>query len=184
VVHLVRDVRDVALSEFAFEKNLGIRRAGFDEYLNDMLLGRKRYSSWQDHTQSYLDSPPAKAGNFLLIRYEDLRQNSVEMFTKLVDFLGVKVDPRAVEKALADNSIEKMREKEDRLYSQEDYEDVPRRPEKGVEPGGRFVRSGKMGSWQETLTPDQLRLIEKHTAHVLRRLHYPVVTLDPAETVS
>jgi len=179
-VYLVRDARDVALSEFDFEKNLGIRRAGFDEYLEDMLLGRKRYGSWQDHVVSWIDSPLAQAGNLLLIRYEDLRQDSVAMFTRLVNFLGARIEPGSVERALANNSIEKMREKEDKLYGEENYADVPRRPEKGLQPGGRFVRAGKMGNWQEKLTPEQLRRIEEHTAAVLRRLQYPVVSLDTA----
>jgi len=179
-VYLVRDVRDVALSEFAFEKNLGVRGPDFDEYLQDMLLGRKRYGSWQDHAGSWLDSPTAKNGSLLLIKYEDLRRDSVEMFLKLVGFLGVAVERGAVEKALANNAIDKMREKEDSLYAQTNYSSVPRRPEPGVEPGGRFVRSGKVGGWREQLTPEQLRLIEQHCADVLRRLAYPVVTLDAA----
>jgi hypothetical protein len=181
-VYLVRDVRDVALSEFVFEKNLGIRRAGFDEYLRDMLRGRKRYGSWQAHVCSWLDSPAAKNGKLLLLKYEDLRRDSVELFLKLVSFLGVAVERGAVEKALANNAIEKMREKEDRLYAQANYATIPRRPVLGVEPGGRFVRSGKIGGWQEQLTPEQLRLIEEHTADVLRRLDYPVVTSAVAGT--
>lgn len=183
-VYLVRDVRDVALSEFAFEKNLGIRRAGFDEYLNDMLLGQKRYGSWQDHAQSWIDSPLAKHNRFLLLRYEDLRRDSVEMFGTLVDFLGARIEPGAIERALANNSIEKMREKEDSLYQDEDYAAVPRRPEKGIEPGGRFVRVGKMGGWEQNLTPEQLRLIELHAVGMMRRLQYPVLSLDTAESVS
>lgn len=176
-VYLVRDVRDVALSEFAFEKDLGIRRAGFDEYLQDMLLGRKRYGSWQDHVSSWLDSPLAKTGDFMLIRYEDLRREPLEMFTRLVNFLGVPVEANAVERALANNSIEKMREKEDRLYRQEDYGNVPRRPLKVVEPGGRFVRSGKMGGWQQQLSEAQVRLIEQYAGNVLQRLQYPLMTV-------
>jgi hypothetical protein len=76
-----------------------------------------------------------------------------------------------------------MREKEDRLYTQENYAAVPRRPLKGVQPDGRFIRSGKIGGWQDKLSPEQLRFIEEHTAPVLRRLQYPVLTLD-ADTSS
>lgn len=85
-----------------------------------------------------------------------------------------------VERAIANNSVQKMREKEDRLYEQKDYSAVPSRPVKSVQPGGRFIRSGKMGGWQQQLTPEQLQVIEQHTANVLFRLQYPVVTLDPA----
>ena len=177
-VYLVRDVRDVALSEFAFERNLGVIPDDFDEYLEDMLEKGKRHGRWQDHVSSWLDSPLVSKGDLLLIRYEDLRNSSVETFMKLASFLGVRTDRDAVERAIANNSVQRMREKEDRLYTQENYAEVLRRPLKGVQPGGRFIRSGKIGGWQEKLSPEQLRFIEERTATVLRRLQYPVATMD------
>jgi hypothetical protein len=179
-VYLVRDVRDVALSEFAFEKNLGIGRPSFEAYLDDMLRRGKRHGTWPNHVQSWMDSPLASSGNLLLIRYEDLRKNGVEIFTQIVQFLGMSIDKSVVERAIANNSVQKMREKEDKLYTQENYSKVARKPLKSVEPGGRFVRSGKMGGWQEKLTPEQVRLIEQYTASTLLRLQYPVVTMESA----
>jgi len=175
-VYLVRDVRDVALSEFAYERSRGVGRERLDDYLKDMLLGRKRHGSWQHHVECWLDSPLASSGGLLLVRYEDLRKDSVEWFMKIVDFLRVKVDRRAVETAIANNSVERMREKEDRLYTQEDYSSVPRRPLKGAQPNERFVRSGKVGGWQGRLSEEQLRFIEQYTGTVLLRLGYPVNT--------
>lgn len=182
-VYLVRDIRDVALSEFALETSMRMRRGGFEEYLEDMLQGGGKYGSWQDHVRSWLDSPLANTSNFLLIRYEDLRRESLETFAKLASFLGVGAERGVIEQALMNNSIEKMREKEDHLYTQKNYQSVPRRPEKGTEADGRFVRAGKMGGWQEKLTPKQLALIERHTADILRRLDYPVVSLEDASTL-
>jgi len=57
---------------------------------------------------------------------------------------------------------------------------VPRMPQRGVESGGRFVRSGKTGSWQEKLSHGQMIFVEKHTADLLRRLEYPVVATNEA----
>jgi hypothetical protein len=181
-VYLVRDVRDVALSEFAFERNLGVIPDDFDVYLEDMLEKGKRHGRWQDHVSSWLDSPLVSNGDLLLIRYEDLRKNSVETFMKLATFLGVRTDRDAVERAIANNSVQRMREKEDRLYTQENYAEVLRRPLKGVQPGGRFIRSGKIGGWQDKLSPEQLRFIEERTASVLRRLQYPVMSMDADAT--
>lgn len=183
-VYLVRDVRDVALSEFAFEKNLGIARNTMSEYLDDLLLGRKRHGSWQHHVESWLDSPLANRGDLLFIRYEDLRKNSVEIFRHIIDFLRVKVSADAIERAIANNTVQRMREKEDSLYKQEGYSNVPRRPKKGVEAGGRFVRSGSIGGWQGRLTSPQLKLIERYAGPTLGRLGYPRVTEQEPELVS
>lgn len=183
-VYLVRDVRDVALSEFAFEKNLGIARPSLDLYLDEMLCGRKRHGSWQHHVESWLDSPLAARGDLLFLQYEKLRQDSVNVFLELLDFLKVRRSREVVERALANNTLEHMREKEDRLYRQQNYSSVPRRPIKAVRPGGRFIRSGSVGGWRERLSREQLHHIELHTVNVLARLGYPVETLAPAEVSS
>lgn len=181
-VYLVRDLRDVALSEFAFEKNLGIGRASMDEYLEELLLGRKRHGSWQHHVESWLDSPLLKKGDLLFIRYEDLRKNSAEIFRRMADFLRVNVTDDAIERAIANNTVQRMREKEDSLYKQEGYSNVPRRPKKGVEANGRFVRAGAMGGWQGRLTEPQLKRIEQFAGSTLKRLGYPLQSeLAPAD---
>lgn len=175
-VYLVRDLRDVALSEFAFEKNLGIGRASMNEYLEELLLGRKRHSSWQNHVESWLDSPLAQRGDLLFIRYEDLRQNSAEIFRQMADFLHVNATSEAIERAIANNTVQRMQEKEDSLYKQEGYSQVPRRPKKGVETGGRFVRAGAIGGWRERLTVPQLNMIEQYAGSTLSRLGYPLLS--------
>jgi hypothetical protein len=182
-VYLVRDIRDVALSEYAFEKNLGIARDSMDAYLEDLLLGRKRHGSWQHHVESWIDSPLAKSGDLLFIRFEDLRKDSVDVFRQMVDFLRVKVNIETIERAVANNTVQRMREKEDSLYKQDGYAAVPRRPKKGVEAGGRFVRSGSIGGWQGRLSSQQLKLIERHAGSTLVRLGYPLMAEAEAELV-
>jgi Sulfotransferase domain len=182
-VYLVRDVRDVVLSEYAFEKNLGIARDSMDLYLEDLLLGHKRHGSWQHHVESWIDSPLAASGNLLFIRYEDLRKDSINVFRQMVDFLRVKVSVETIERAVANNTVQRMREKEDSLYKQDGYAAVPRRPKKGVEAGGRFVRSGSIGGWQGRLSPQQLKLVERHAGSTLVRLGYPLMAEAEAELV-
>jgi len=182
-VYLVRDVRDVALSEYAFEKNLGIARNSMDAYLEDLLLGRKRHGSWRNHVESWIDSPLAKSGDLFFIRYEDLRKDSVDVFRQMVDFLRVNVNIETIERAVANNTVQRMREKEDSLYKQHGYAAVPRRPKKGVEAGGRFVRSGSIGGWQGRLSSQQLKLIERHAGSTLMRLGYPLMAEAEVELV-
>jgi Sulfotransferase domain len=182
-VYLVRDVRDVALSEYAFEKNLGIGRASMDEYLQELLVSGKRHGSWPHHVESWLDSPLAQSGDLHVIRYENLRKNSAEVFGQVAEFLRVNVSAAAIERAIANNTVQRMREKEDSLYKQDGYENVPRRPQKGVEAGGRFIRSGSIGGWQERLTKPQLKMIEQYAGAILARLGYPLVAEVEQELV-
>jgi hypothetical protein len=185
-VYLVRDARDVALSEFAFEKNLGIGRASMEEYLRDMLLRGKRHGSWPNHVNSWLSSPLAQSGQLLLVRYEDLRKNSEDVLDEILNFLGVKVRAEAVRNAIANNTVQRMQEKEDKMYRQDNYATVPRRPQLGVENGGRFVRAGAVGGWHERLSHAQLEMFDKYAGETLAKLGYPAslaVSEELAHTV-
>src|SRR5204863_5937676 len=75
VIYLVRDIRDVLLSEFAIGKELGLLRYyeidDFDSFLEPFLSGAiDRYQTWQNHVVSYLDSPLARNGHLLVLRFE------------------------------------------------------------------------------------------------------------------
>lgn len=159
-IYLVRDVRDVLLSEYAFLKALDFYRDDLDSFVSHFLFTRvSGYGPWQHNLTSWLDSPIAKNGNLLLIRFEDIRQDPVPCFVRMAEFLGVEVSKEKIKQAVANNSIQKMREKEDKEPVRASIR-------------GRFVRDGAVGSWISRLSPAQVHLIEEHAGSVLLRLGY------------
>ena len=161
-IYLVRDVRDVALSEFAYTTALEFFRGDLDEFLKVFLYGKiSGFGPWPRHISSWLNSPIAGTDKMLIVRFEDLRQNPAEGFRRMVDFLGVEVDDERIRKAIANNSVDKMREKE-------------RAEPQRASVKGRFVREGSVQGWRSKLTPAQVQLIEHHTGGLLRTLGYPV----------
>jgi hypothetical protein len=115
-IYLVRDIRDVALSQYARECEKGIAPPTFDSYLIGLLTGRRRHGAWQTHVLSWLDSlPPAK--NLLVMYYEDMRSNPEVAFANILDFLGVSRDAETLHRAIENNSLAAMRSKEDQLNS-------------------------------------------------------------------
>ena len=164
-VYMVRDVRDVVLSEYAQFKSAELPYSeSFDRFLRRFLQGRIHgYPSWQDHVTNWLDSPLAQSGNLLVTRFEDRRKNPEETVTKILGFLGVQVDATAVRNAVKNNTLEAMRAKEDR-----------RRGKKYADEGDRHTRSGSVGGWRERLTREQLHFIEAYAGRVLLRLGYPL----------
>lgn len=163
-VYLVRDVRDVILSEYAFITALDRFHGGLDDFISDFFRGKiNGFGSWPRHVTSWLDSPIAGTANLLVFKYEDLRRDPETNFRKMLDFAGMKRDPEAIRRAIANNSLEKMREKEI---------DSPRK----ASVRGRFVRTGQVQGWKGKLSDDQLRVIEAAAGEVLVRLGYPLVT--------
>jgi hypothetical protein len=162
-IYIVRDVRDVVLSEYAYENALGRVRGTFDDFLADFLRGRAgRYGSWLDHVQDWIDSPAADRGDLLVIRYRDLRRDAQNHLERIVDFLGVGVDRKMIANAIRNNEFQKMRVKEDR---------APQLGKSGDEEK-RFVRKGAVGGWREQLTPEQLQRIEDKLGPMLARLGF------------
>lgn len=177
-VYLVRDLRDVLLSNYARHDEMGFAvhftdGRGFDGYLESFLKGTTtHFGSWQEHVRSWLDSPLAKNGNLLVIRYEDMRKNTEETLAKMVQFLDVKVDRELIRKAIANNSLEKMREKEDRSKRNGTAQGLLTNHKSSRE-DGRFVRSGAVGGWRAKLSPANAQLIQEYAGEALERMGYP-----------
>ena len=115
-VFLVRDLRDVVLSNYARAVGVGlaplVSKGDLDSFLLSFLKGTAlQQGSWQEHARSWLESPLAKNGNLMVVRYEDLRKSPEQVIGQLLEFLGVTPDFQGIRKAIEDNSLQQMRQK-------------------------------------------------------------------------
>jgi hypothetical protein len=164
-VYLVRDFRDVVLSQFSRERELGMHRMSLDEYLPLFLEGRlSGFGSWQQHLPSWLDGPLASSGDMLVIRFEEMRRDPQPSIMRIVEFLGYQPRAEMVRAAIDNNSVERMRAKEN----------AAQKLHKSTGEEGRFVRKGSVAGWREKMTESQLQLIDRHAGEVLVRLGYPL----------
>jgi len=159
-IYMVRDARDVVLSEHAFLKALDYYSGDLDSFAKSFVRGNVNgFGSWQDHVTSFLDSPLASTSDLLVVQYKELRRNPEIGYSRIVDFLGVKVDRERIRRAIANNSLDKMGPKVDGSAR------MPWRKD-------RVVRSGSVEGWRSKLSPSQLELIERHCGDVMLRLGY------------
>jgi len=150
-IYLVRDARDVVISEHYYHKAMGWTTLEFGDYLLSFLRGEVNgYGAWHDHVEAWLRSPLAENGNLLVIRFEDMRRNTEENLGRVLDFLRVEADPQVVQEAIANNSVRRMRDKED---SSPQIPKISRNP--STREDGRFIRRGSVGGWRERLTAAQ-----------------------------
>jgi len=162
-VYLVRDVRDVVLSEFARQKEMGVGSDQFDECLLHFLQGRvNAYGSWQIHVNSWLDALDDRAGDIVIVKFEDLRRKTEEVLAGILHFLGAALVPDVIRTAIINNTVERMRAKEDRS----------RVIHRATHEEGRFVRTGSIQGWRGRLTGAQQEIILKRAGHALTRLGY------------
>lgn len=164
-IYCVRDPRDVVISNYEFERASEHGRS-LDEFVESSVRGKvNAWGRWGTHVSGWLDSPLAESDNLLVVRYEDMRSDAERELSKMVAFLGLSVDPVRIRRAVANNSVQSMRQKEDQHFGRSPQEG------NGYE-SGRRVHIGSVGRWQQRLSAEQVDLIEQHAGELMERLGY------------
>lgn len=165
-VYIVRDARDVAISEHKFRTRNGAYTKDFDSFTDEFLEGRvQRFGSWSEHVTSWLDSDLAAGGRLHVVRFEELRSNTADVVQKVLEFLAVERSRRDIEAVVEANSVENMRRKEDAST-------MKKRISKSTPPDSRFVNKGAVGGWRGVLSEEQSRRIASSAGAVLERVGY------------
>ena len=117
------------------------------------------WGRWDAHVNFWLSSVPAMRGRLHLVRYEQLRTDSLSTLNALLAFLEVRASNETVVNALGNNTIERMHDKEKRAPRLQHARQF-------------FVRSGLVAGWKETLSAHQEGLILESFGETLHRLGY------------
>jgi hypothetical protein len=163
-IYIVRDVRDVMLSSFARETALDVVHIRtLDEYVRPFMQGKMtRFGSWQEHVDGWMNSPLGKSGDLLVLHFEEMRTDLAGTVARCLEFLGKRVDPSVIRTAVLNNSLERMRAKEDQAKT------LPKSP--GEE--GRWIGKGAVQGWQGKLTERHLEIVNEFAGEMLGRLGY------------
>jgi Sulfotransferase domain len=183
-VLLIRDVRDVFLSTYAGCISNGlaplVSKGDIDSFLMSFVEGRAlNMGSWQQHARSWLQCPLATNGNLLVVRYEQLRQNPEQKIGEMLQFLGITPNFQVIRRAIENNSLQRMRAKEDNAKNAGERSIVLGN-RKHKEEESRFVRKGAVGGWRDKLTDAQVRLIEQYAGEMLVAAGYELTSMSEA----
>jgi Sulfotransferase domain len=186
-IYLMRDLRDVMLSNWARDKEMGFAQyfdgGNMDSYVEAFLQGKvTRFGSWQSHVASWLDCPLAKNGNLLVVRYEDLRKDTETGLAEMLEFLGISSDPIRIRKAVENNSLKAMRDKEEKVKKSGVVggKGTLLRKHRIDREDARFVRTGSVGGWREKLREAQIKMVAEYAGEALTRVGYPSGLEAPA----
>jgi hypothetical protein len=171
IIYVVRDPRDVALSQYHFHRKRRLVEDGtpIEQFITRFVAGSTSpYASWGENVTGWLATRHGTPG-FLLLRYEDLMAQPIEELTKLALFLGIEADVPRLEKVVACCSADQMRKLEveqGHLWSstKNTRQDVP------------FVREAKSGGWKSNLPESSAAEIEGAWGNLMRFLRYDLTT--------
>jgi hypothetical protein len=161
MVLLVRDPRDVVASNLDAHKKGNwteeIARKGGVEKRHTLAdddpdtFARMRATRYLKDIGESKQAYEAHEGHKALVRYEDLRSDTLGAMKRVYTELDLPVD----EDHLA------------RVVEKHDWENIPE--EKKGE--GKFHRKGTPGGWREDLTTQQIQVVERVTAPILREFY-------------
>ncbi len=168
VLYVVRDPRDVALSEYYFD----IKRRAIAEdfpvadFVSRFVRGQLNhpYGTWGENVSSWFY---ARRGDprFLLVKYEALLTQEMEEMERIARFMNISPDPERLAFAIEQSSADRMRaleKKQGHLWSstKETRQDKP------------FVRSAKSGGWKQELPESSVAEIEGAWGPVMHDIGY------------
>lgn len=166
VIYILRNPLDVAVSyahhsaitidksiQALCNKSFTIARS--KNKLNGQL--HQLYLSWSGHIDSWIESPL----RVHLMRYEDMMEDSYGMFKEMLKFMNIEIDENRLEKAVRFSSF-------DLLQKQEEERGFVERYHKSQ----TFFRKGKIGSYREELTQEQIETITEYHRETMIKYGY------------
>jgi hypothetical protein len=160
VIFLLRDPRDVAASgldaarkgswQYENAADRGWKREALADNQPDVWV-RRRAQNYVRHAGKARDAYEAHKGPKVLIRYEELRDDTRGTMERLYSTLGIEVGGEELARAVEKHAWENIPEKE-----------------KGQ---GKFYRKAKPGGWREDLTPGQVEIVEQVSAPLLKEFY-------------
>jgi hypothetical protein len=180
VIYIVRDPRDVAVSNYHWELKL---RSVPDGYPVEDFVPRwmnrsfwPRIGSWADHVNSWLSTRQGGDG-FLLVRYEDLQRDPARELSRVAKFLGLEATPPTLIRAVELSSAEHMREMESKqgakwVATGHTRQDKP------------FVRKATSGGWRSVLPEKTVAYMEENWGALMQNLGYELASRIPKSVLT
>jgi hypothetical protein len=166
VVYLVRDGRDVLVSfyHYTITRSGQSDRIDFSDFFNLYYKGKYGYL-WHHHVTSWLNNGREEMGNHcLIIRFEDLREDTVAVVERVTDFLGISATRKQIEVAVQQATLANLRKIERTRWENKGLGI----PEKDT----TFYRSGKSGQWKDYFTRNNCQFFYRKSAEALRLARY------------
>lgn len=168
VIYIVRDPRDVAISQFHFHRK---RKEIGDDYPPEKFVTRfiagetaQVNGSWGDNVAGWVATRYGRPG-FLLLRYEDMVSRPEQELARVASFLGIPPSPERVSQAVARSSADEMRRLE---KTQAHVWSLTKQTRKDIP----FVRAAKSGGWRSGLPAASIAEIETAWGSLMQWLGY------------
>ena len=158
MIFLLRDPRDVVASSMDarsegswLQERREARRRTSKPDRNPNVYVRMRANSYVQQIEKTGQAYRAHGGHKVMVRYEDLRADTLETMKRIYTALEIPVEEAELARSVEKNS----------------WENIPEQ-EKGE---GKKLRKAKPGGWKEDLTARQVEIVEEITGPLLNEFY-------------
>ena len=154
-IYVYRNGMDVAISNFYQQKNYNNSDLKLDKYLNSFFKQKK----WFKHTREWMINKNKLS--ILYIKYEDLLNNKTKEIDRIISFLGIPRNKKAINRALNYSSFEFMKKNEN-LFGEQG------KISKKI--FNQFIRKGKSGEGKSLFTKEQKEIFMVNYKRMVKNL--------------
>jgi len=154
MILLIRDPRDVVASDIDANSRGSWRdKKGRVELVDRQpdFIAEEKANAYVRYVGNSKEAYDVHEGHKVLVKYEDLRADTLATMKRI--YAGLEI-------AVGEEELRRVVEKHS-------WENIPEE-EKGE---GKFYRKAKPGGWREDLTPEQVEIVERITAPLLREFY-------------
>jgi hypothetical protein len=173
IIYIVRDPRDVVLSEYRFCLKARAIPDGYpmERFVAQFIRGEvNEYSSWKESVGTWL-AARGDSDRFLFLRYEDMVEHTARELEKMAKFLHIDATPQRISQAAVRSSADHMRDLE---KAQSDVWAVTKGKRKDIP----FVGKAKSGVWRSALPEACVAQIENAWGPLMTTLGYELAGGD------
>lgn len=174
VIYFIRNPLDVAIS-FSNHLNKSLEQAvgvmadnsyAFNSSQNKLHIQlRQRLLSWSNHVKSWVDESDLPV---LVIRYEDMKSDPFNTFSKAVDFVGISKSEQSIRRAIQFSDFKEIQKQE----VEKGFKEKPVKVK-------TFFRKGIVGAWKDEMPENLVKQICTDHAEIMKRFGYLNETGQP-----
>ncbi|KAL7013349.1 hypothetical protein ACKWTF_015344 [Chironomus riparius] len=149
IVHIVRDLKDVAISYYYLRKNQWHEDIeNIEDHFEDMFSAKTWYTPYREHIENYKRIPDYP--NIFYMTYEGLMADKPNVTRKLAEFLGKPISDENLDQLLDHCKFEKMRE--NKATNMIKYMELFNQLSNHDRPVDSFVRKGIVGDHKNQMS--------------------------------
>ena len=157
-LYVVRDGRDVMVSYYHYLED-------FHEEINDFSTFLRVHATWptrwHTHVKRALHAAQSRPDDFLIVRFEDLKNDDVRELRRMVDFCDIDASPDDIKRAVQACRFSALKEKEQEHGHPDEVDEAE-----------AFFRSGTMDQWEDVFSDEDLRWFMERSHDVMEQLNY------------